>query len=425
MSTSLKSLTYHVTALKLAQQGKLKEAVTFLAQCGKLADKMVEESDKLVSASKILCEKSAEAFELAIGDKTVSAQQKETIRKSMQEFQAQEASLKQKTHDLTKAVAEEQEKEQKATTQAERAQMISNVTSIISVFAGPVMAVISPLSAVATAVGTAFKKGEKSEDNDDKLKSFLDKASTAKTELAKDLEETQVQLASKEEELKQKEESKEKVDTLEINKLKIEIAELKVKISIKQESLKKHELDLQKLQSNFDKQATNAMERADKIADRRAALQKELRSASADLAASISQLQNANAKSDSLSTAITSLALSVKTLGRIQKVFENTRKFWSSVKNHCDSLTTNTELLTIIADLGEEDFVNTIKDSGLSWLALSKITKMAHVSIQGAEIKSDKLMTNLPVDPSSAQIDELSNSILVQIQTGQGNNNSK
>lgn len=129
---------------------------------------------------------------------------------------------------------------------------------------------------------------------------------------------------------------------------------------------------------------------------------KEALQSNAQLAACVTNLRNHRSTKNDIQQAIRSLEVSVITLGKVVTTFQNVRKFWIGVEEHCKNLTDmgTIELLAEEADM----FIDEIKDSGLSWLALGKITLTASQAIQESEHKIDDVLSNLPSGQQAQQI---------------------
>lgn len=153
-----------------------------------------------------------------------------------------------------------------------------------------------------------------------------------------------------------------------------------------------------------------------KVAEARRQLQQQQLESNAKLRESVVLLQGTAVEKDNLQSSIVALEITVQTLGKIRTVFENVRIFWSGVKDHCKKLS-NVEEIKDMLEIDHEEFLLSIKESGLGWLALGKVNYIASGAMSEVAKTIASHMEDIPTSSSAPKlIENLSQKLLSQIE---------
>ena len=404
VASTLSALRLHRAALRIAETDPSKALIP-LRKCAELAHNMALEAGKLVGKAQQLCDQSRDALVAATKDETITTEQQEAIRQQIAQSQATEASLKQKTTDLASEVEQAKSKERQLEKKADRARKRAFAVSLISTIMAPISQVTSHVLGAASAKGTASAAASASKP----LIEAIRNATTDRQIIAQELADLKQKLTAKQSTLSQASNDQKA-------QLEGEIAMIQAESAAKEKVLKTREDALESIQRRLDNEADADTARMDAIATQRAQLQREQREANASLAETVSRLGSQRVESNRLESAITSLEVVVKTLGKVVTTFQNTRLFWMGVEKHCQALT-DESTIEIFAELGlNEDLIEGIKQSGLSWLTLGIINQAALRAIQGVDENYDQTVQNLPTRAEArGLIKTLSDEISLQL----------
>lgn len=421
VEVSINALKRHRIALLAAESGKLKESVTLLSSCEKMAGEMAKCCDTLVTQCETLRTQSVDALISAVQNSNATAEQKKATMESIKEFKVQEEVLKQETQDLIAHLAEEKKNEQEAQAAVKNAQNAQLAATVASAFATAFTTpILEVLASFAPLPRGHYHHSQNSSAPENDNRNLLQKALEEREKSNQEIENAKIKLAGKEAKVKQG------LDPEETNRLSIKIAKLKEEIKVKEESLKKQQIDFETMQTNLSQMTDNASQNAARIAERRASLQEKLRKKNADLKESIEKLKTLNTNNNDLDKSIVALDVTTKALGQIETTFKNTRVYWECVQRLCKALANN-EDLKITAELGiKDEFVDQVKTSGLNWLANFKISRGALLALQEVDGKYDRIMNDLPSQQEvSRLINEVAPALLNEINKDNNNNNTK
>jgi hypothetical protein len=220
-----------------------------------------------------------------------------------------------------------------------------------------------------------------------------------------------------------------KNDTVSSNKLNKRQDDIKnIKTEPFQHTKKESESSTQKSggsnNQNINSEVSNLQSQQNEIMYLRLDLQKEEREVNAELASIGYRIRTLKKDDKDLTAAIASLELVITSLGKVKTTFEQTKQFWKGVQAQCESLANNSkfDVYKDIEELEEfkDAFIQDLKQSGLSWLALGKINFTAKEAIREVDAKTDKIMSNLPTKIEALQIvqsqaDAILNSLVNEI----------
>ena len=170
-------------------------------------------------------------------------------------------------------------------------------------------------------------------------------------------------------------------------------------------------------QAALDQQKARELDEKElKVAEARRQLQQQQLEANAKLRESVTLLQGTAVHKDSLESSIVALEITVQTLGKIRTVFENVRVFWCGVKEHCKKLSDVEEIKDKL-EIDHEEFILSIQESGLGWLALGKVNYVASVAMSEVAKTLASHMKDLPTSSKAPKlIEDLSQKLLSQIE---------
>ncbi len=421
VATTIKALDAFRSALLIAEKGNISLALTKIANTAKLADEMGKLSGEMITLSKVLCDESAEALVAATEEEYKTTEKKGQAQLEIDKLKVRQDKLTIQTKDLNEAINDAKEEEAKLLKQAneirQKAFAVSIVTAVIqplasaagivgATFASPAAAIVHTIT---TTFNTLSKKMEAKDKIEGDLQSSLTKLLDTEKKTKEELNQTTQEIEQEKLKLKELQEKLIKENDGEA-KLKIEKDILLTEESIKslETAKKSKEKFIQEVKESLEK-ITNIMEtqvkslenREMKIMKQRTNLQKELRDANSELIGTITELKSSANNMDSLKESIKSLELVVKTLGKIRTIFENTRLFWMGAKKQCEALANSDDVknaadLISIAPEYKIEFINSIKFTGLNWLSLAQINRLANISMLEVKKGMDEFLMDIP-----------------------------
>lgn len=385
----LSALKYHRLAIAFAENGKIKNSLTWIQKCSALAKTLAQKSGDMADEAKNLHILSTNALIKAQNDESISRKEKEIITKRMNELTANQREHQAKTTMLHEQIKEAKEKQEKIAQQADKERGREFALQMVSTL-------LSPLNIFGNNRADWYRFVP-----DGQLKSQIEALEKEKQEINKKLVEVQTKMKANNEPTDQK--------NLEIeeSKLKGEIQEIQEKIKqivyanqsgggrtrvshaallLEQEMLiMKFKTDLQAIEMN----ANAAIEKIGEL------------------------LKGSKIEEDGLTNSIHSLELVICALGKIQTTFSNTKMFWLGVASKCENLMGNTFLNDLNNNSGDDnsgedpfitkEIIKELKNSGMNWLVLGKINYTARSSIKAVDEAADKMMNNLPTKSEAIQ----------------------
>lgn len=144
---SISALKLHRAALLVADRDTPK-ALEFIRKTANLASKMAEISGDLVSKTDALSSKSCAAILAATDDQKVTTETKNRVRESIRQFEASSAQLRTRATELTVAIEEERQKEEKAFEEARKARSKSFLSQALSLVTAVTAPILEPLGGI-------------------------------------------------------------------------------------------------------------------------------------------------------------------------------------------------------------------------------------------------------------------------------------
>lgn len=129
----LTSLKYHKMGLMLAEKDKIESSIKLLVKCAELANRMADESGKLVEEAKVLCDSGEEALKLAQNDENLTTKQRDEIKEKTKHSKAKQVELEVKTQALFKQIQEKAEEQEKVSKQADKQRGRDFILNLINV----------------------------------------------------------------------------------------------------------------------------------------------------------------------------------------------------------------------------------------------------------------------------------------------------
>ena len=345
----LSALNYHRMAIMLADKNKIDKSILIVSKCSELAKKMAAESEKLIVESQNLCDLSTQALIKAHDDETVSITEKKRIEKLIHDSKERHIGLKSKTEHLNKQISEFKQTQERLQKQEDDARLKKQAgeAKASGILTNLFTSILEPVAKVAIDVflpGLSVKNLEKV---DSVVKTVLDKNDT--------------------------------VSSNKLNKRQDDIKNIKTEPF--QHTKKESESSTQKSggsnNQNINSEVSNLQSQQNEIMYLRLDLQKEEREVNAELASIGYRIRTLKKDDKDLTAAIASLELVITSLGKVKTTFEHTKQFWKGVQAQCESLANNSkfDVYKDIEELEEfkDAFIQDLKQSGLSWLALGKI----------------------------------------------------
>lgn len=369
----LKALQYHKLALMAAEKEKLDTSIKMLQKCSDLAKAMADESEKLVKEATDLCNLSEEALLTAQSDENVSKKEKERITQLITDSRARQKEMEVNTKHLHEQIEEMREKQAELAKKADEERRREYFLNFISAVTEPVNKIAESATNVAgSAVGTMAGAHIKNA-----ASSIAQSAATTAVANACDFKQAPNQTSKP---IENKGESGQAAKKDEANKNGA--ADMNNNMSASA-SLAKQETEIMKIKSE---------------------LQKQEREANAEIAKVGEILKGLKEQNDDLTASIVSLEMAIKGLGKVKTTFEHTRQFWLGVEKHCKTLTDISQFELMNDPDFKDEFIDALKNSGLSWLSLGKINYTAQLSIQEVDKKTDNIVSNLPTKLEALEI---------------------
>ncbi len=392
VNACLSALKNHQAALDFVKDNPVR-AKQKIEKTAQLAGEMAKVCQDLFNQATALSDTAKTGIMAATQDETLNTAKRQELQKMLDEMKAQEAALKQKSEDLTKAVEKEEAKEKEAAQEAKTMRGRAFNLALLSAVVTPAEHLLTTyLNAQSGGLGLLANAIGKTEESP--LQSYVDERS----KMHKQLEEARIKKAGLAQELAN--------DPGKKNTLEPAIAKLDEEININKEKAQQLQIALDKLKGEFDKEVRRTEERESEIAKELAGHQKELRDSNAELKKTIQRLADLKTEDGTIEKAIVSLQVTLQTLLKVRNVFENTRLFWQLIERQCKKLSNIEEIEDAIEHekAGRVGRLETaIKISGLTWLGLGRVNLTAFNSMQTVKAHYDnEVMTKLPANATEA-----------------------
>lgn len=411
--SSIAALKMHATAKRTAlkvEPSELHKPLKYLGQCAALAKKMSEAALELAGEAGNLGLQSKAAIQQVLNDQKITGEQKKAVNDRLIEFEAKQAQLKSLNDDLAKQIEEIQKSEREAAKLAEGASTGAFLLSTLSFGIAGGMTGGIPGAAIGVGIGIIGGILESSGGGDGKgseglASSVVEKAFHALTDNQQSMKRIEEQLAKDQAQLEQAKGNPQDLDK--VPKLAQQIEEVQKQLNDKRKAVEASTAflkDAQKVQS----ERANQLEQLRRLAvQQKADLESKRREIKGDLAATLTRISMTRADGNFLQQSVASLELAAKSLGQTHTTFLNTHKFWKNIEGHCNELENIGEAKLAVDCNFKDEFLDSLQQSALSWLALANINYIANQSLTIVDAGVDAIVSNLPsLEETSALIDE-------------------
>lgn len=393
VDSCLSALKYHKHALTLADKDNFESALSMIHKCSEEAGKMANESGKLAEEATKLCKLAEDALESASCDETLSRKEKEKIKSIIFENKVKQDALRKKREILDEQINEVKEEQEKLSQSAEKEIQRQFVLKMVSSIMCPLLSTtekaVFTITKVVSDISNKTKDVEKT--NVSQHNVFIEQVETLKSRL-KDLKERI-----------QNSKNDNKPDD-EIKGLINEEKELETKLDKLRHIMIKND----NCNSAGDVNTINPLNKIHEkemfIMNLKSELQKEEREGNSEIVEIASRLKGLTNNNNDLSRSINSLEMAIKALGKIKTTFELTKQYWEGVRKHCEKLKDKSILEALNSPDVKEDFIQELKDSALSWLALGKMSYKAMLSMKNVDAEADEIMNNLPTKEEAERL---------------------
>jgi len=343
-------------------------------------------------------------------DHNVSDAQRRKIEEDLAKLNAAKSRMDSKVASLSTIISETREAEEKYASEARAQRDKAQTMAIVKMAVGAATSMLAgPIGAVGAAAAGCFNGpqhgdgGSGTGDSSGKKDEIM-AADKAATEGKANLEgmKTQIKDLSA---IPVAERTKEQSDKL---------AKLQSELSSQEELVKRLSDDAGAALRAMTSRAESLEAKEAAATARRHALEDEMREENADLAKTIAEMSTMKTDKSQAEQTVLCLMACVKILGKIVTTFKNVKLFWQCVAQHCTQLAAmNQQCVGAIADwnileedekeLEQDDVLDLLRESTVSWAALGKVNIEAHKAMCAAKINTDALVDDLP-DPSDPEL---------------------
>eukprot|EP00929_Paragymnodinium_shiwhaense_P100296 TRINITY_DN6251_c1_g1_i2.p1 TRINITY_DN6251_c1_g1~~TRINITY_DN6251_c1_g1_i2.p1 ORF type:complete len:1321 (+),score=279.88 TRINITY_DN6251_c1_g1_i2:116-4078(+) len=412
----LEAIRHHQMAHMAFQKGKPERGIGELRKCAKHAEKMGEESGKLVRKAEEVMKKATKALLEAKHDEVGKTEDREDLERDINEVKAQEAAISSTLNSLAKEVQltikDESKYAKEAEKQRDRAFMLNLVGTCLQTVTTAVTSIVP--GAAASRALSALQSARPHEPDAAAgghatgglaahlgvAKEALDKA----RERRRRIRATLAMLTDESERLRKGAKAETFEGKKRLEQIASEVRELKADEEKVQKTLEKLAGASNACVESLDKSEAAAVTHRRKLL----ALQ---RMQNAALSESIKKMEGMKHKLTNFEQILANLRTVVQTMGKIVTMLKSVQFFWQCVQWQCEKLAGMHEQIVGVWSLQPEDekaaFI-IIKphffESACGWCTLARICDKAHTACKEGEAFVDKeIMCKLPPGGEAAR----------------------